>query len=124
MNLDLENGLAFVSVTLSHQDEITTLNRVLLDTGSAATIFKINEVEAIGLIAEPKDSVERIRGVGGVEFVLRKRIDRITLETLQVENFEIQLGALEYGLDINGILGLDFLLATGSVIDFRHKTIQ
>ena len=76
------------------------------------------------MVAEPNDEVERIRGVGGVEFTLKKRVDKIELETLQVTTFEVQLGALEYGLEINGILGLDFFLATKATLNFGELRIE
>lgn len=51
--------------------------------------------------------MRRIRGVGGTEFVFMKTIDRLSAGTLETDNFEIEIGAMDYGIELDGILGLD-----------------
>jgi hypothetical protein len=70
VNLKLEGGLLFTTVTIVHQDQTLLLERVLLDTGSAETIFQTEQLKKIGIIYELGDEMHRIRGVGGTEFVL------------------------------------------------------
>jgi hypothetical protein len=58
------------------------------------------------------------RGVGGgVEFVFTKRVDRISVGELRVDGFEIEIGVMNYGFDIDGILGMDFLVRAGAVVN-------
>jgi hypothetical protein len=40
------------------------------------------------------------------------------------ENFEIEIGGMDYGFEINGILGMDFLLLAGAMINLRDKQIE
>ena len=68
--------------------------------------------------------MQRIRGIGGAEFVFVKRIDRLSVGELQVSDFEIEVGAMDYGFAIDGILGTDFLLQVGAVIDLSRLEIH
>lgn len=56
-----------------------TLDNVLVDTGSASTVFSADKVLEIGLQLERDDYVHRIRGVGGAEFGFTKRVDTLSL---------------------------------------------
>lgn len=97
-----------------------TLNNVLLDTGSASTLLSTDSVAAIGIVPQPADPIHRVRGVGGTEFVFEKTIDEIAMPPLGRKNCKAEIGLLDYGFDIDGILGLDFLLASQAVIDLRE----
>lgn len=66
---------------------------------------------------EPDDRVHRIRGVGGTEFVFTKRVDCLAVSELQVNDFQIEVGAMNYGFERDGIIGIDFLIQVGAIID-------
>jgi hypothetical protein len=99
-------------------------DNVLLDTGSAGTIFSADKMASMGVQYEPEDMVHRIRGVGGAEFVFTKRMDRIRLGDLDVNRFEVEIGAMDYGYNIDGIIGVDFLMQVGAVIDLANLEIR
>jgi len=61
----------------------------------------------------------KVYGVGGAESVFARCMDRLQVGGQAVEGFEINIGAMDYGLEINGILGMDFLLASGAVINLH-----
>jgi hypothetical protein len=44
--------------------------------------------------------------------------------TLRVDHFVIEVGAMEYGLVLDGILGMDFLLQTRAKLNFNQLTIR
>ena len=117
MNIRVHDGLPYVTATITYGEHELSLPNVLLDTGSASTLFATDRLLEIGLAMEAHDPIYRIRGVGGTEFVFGKRIDALALGALVVRDFEIEVGALAYGLDLDGILGMDFLLRLGAVID-------
>jgi len=123
MKIRIKNGLPYVSVSLNHKGCQITLDNVLLDTGSAGSIFSADSLLNIGLKLEVNDSVHRIRGVGGTEFVFAKRISCLSVGRLQVNDFEIEVGAMDYGFEIEGILGTDFLLMVGAHIDLAELEI-
>ena len=95
MNIQMRDGLPYVTVTLLYGGQQLDLANVLLDTGSAGTLFAADQVLAIGLQYEADDPVQRIRGIGGAEFVFVKRIDRLSVGELQVSDFAIEVGAMD-----------------------------
>lgn len=123
MRVRLSDGLPYVEVSLTYRGQQITFENVLLDTGSGGTIFSADKVLAIGLRLEPNDFIHRIRGVGGTEFVFTKPLDRLALGPLSVANFEIEVGAMDYGIDMDGIVGMDFLLQVGAKIDLAQLEI-
>lgn len=124
MKLRLEHGLPFVTLSISYRGSSLELSHVLLDTGSASSIFAVDRLSSIGLLPEPRDILKRIRGVGGVEFVFTKRVKRISLGDWAVEDFEIEVGAMDYGFPIEGLLGVDFLRAAQAVVDLAELEIR
>jgi predicted aspartyl protease len=99
------------------------IDNVLLDTGSGGTVFKMDVVEEIGITIEYDDVIETISGVGGSEFVYKKDIDSITLGDLELNNFKIEVGVMDYGFEINGILGMDFMKTVGAVINLDEMKV-
>jgi hypothetical protein len=124
MRIQVLDGLPYVTVTLLYRGQQLDLANVLLDTGSAGTLFAADQVLAVGLQYEADDLVQRIHGVGGAEFVFIKRIDRPSVGELQVSDFDIEVGAMDYGFAIDGIIGTDFLLQVGAVIDLSRLEIH
>ena len=53
-----------------------------------------------------------------------KQIDRLTLDSLTVTNFEIEVGGMEYGIPLDGIIGLDFLMTVQAVINLAQMRIE
>jgi predicted aspartyl protease len=123
MKIQLKDGLPFVSTQLTYQGRRITLENVLLDTGSAGSIFPTDRVLSIGVEYEADDFVYRIRGVGGEEFVFAKRLDRVALGNLEVEDFEIEIGLMDYGFEIDGILGMDFLIEVGAILNLERLEV-
>jgi hypothetical protein len=68
--------------------------------------------------------VRRILGVGGAEFVYTKKVDKLHVGDLIVEDFTIELGAMDYGFEMDGILGLDFLRSVRAIIDLGALTLS
>jgi hypothetical protein len=123
MNIRLQEGLPFVPAVVGFHGQSLILNNVLLDTGSAGSIFSADRPAKIDLSYAPEDELLRIRGVGGVEFVFTKFVDHLAIGELQVNNFKIEVGAVDYGFSIDGILGMDFLIAVGAIIDLDQMKI-
>lgn len=124
MRIRIQEGLPFVTVTLVYQGEELEVKEVLLDTGSAGTVFSSDKVASIGLVAEPKDPIRRIRGVGGSEFVFIRRIDSLVMDDLEVKDFEVEIGVMDYGFAIEGIVGMNFLAKCGAIIDLAQLEVK
>jgi hypothetical protein len=123
MKIRLRDRLPYVMVSITHHGQQLTLENALLDTGSVGTIFPTDKVLEIGLQYEADDTIHRIRGVGGAEFVFTKEVDCLSVGELQVNDFEIEVGAMDYGFEVDGIVGMDFLTEVGAVVDLGKLEI-
>lgn len=124
MKIRLGHGLAYVEATLSFRGRNLRVGDVILDTGSAGTIFSVDRLLEVGIVPEGGDALQRIRGIGGTEFVFMKRLDHLSVGELEVPSFEVEVGAMAYGFPGEGVLGLDFLLQSGALIDLRRLELH
>lgn len=123
MTMNIRYGLPFVELEVTFREKKLKLNNVLLDTGSAGTIFNANVVEEIGVVPEKNDIVDTIRGVGGVEYVYVKNFDLLQFGEISQNNFEVEIGNMDYGIEIDGILGFDFIRSANLVIDTNKMLV-
>lgn len=123
MNLILNYGIPFAVVVLTHKDRSFSFDKFLIDTGSASTIIAAEIAVELGLGPEPLDAIRKIRGIGGTEYVYEKHIDRIQLGSKKLTHFKIQIGDMDYGFVIDGILGMDYLLNAKVIIDLEKMTL-
>lgn len=124
MRIEISDGLPLVELRLGHAGLAVVIRRVLIDTGSGSTVLSSLRAKEIGLVIDPQDPIRTLRGVGGMEVVFVKRVDYIQVDRRKFKNFEVELSPLNYGLNINGILGLDFLTATRAIVDLKHMELR
>lgn len=124
MQIEIAGGLPLVELRLGHAGRAVMIPRVLVDTGSGSTVLSSARAKEIGLVIDPQDPIRTLRGVGGMEVVFVKRVDYIQVDRRKFKNFEVELSPLNYGLEINGILGLDFLTATRAIVDLKHMQLR
>lgn len=117
MKMRIVDGLPFVETKLVHGGKEILLSNVLIDTGSASTIFSADKALELGLDPSLEDSIYTVRGVGGTEFVYEKFIDKVEIGSIEVRKLRIQIGAMDYGFDIDGIIGIDLLMEEKVIID-------
>ncbi len=122
--LIIEDGLLLTDMELTYRRQSLGLKRVLVDTGSGGTIISTDLAESIGIIAEEDDMIYRISGVGGSEFVFSKRVDSIKMGEAEIRDFPLEVGAMNYGFDLDGIIGLDFLQQIKAIINIDKLTIE
>ncbi len=124
MHLTLRDNLLFVTVTVVTLDRHIEIPDVVIDTGSASTLLSADRLADIGIAPNPDDVLYTVRGVGGAEVVFARQIDQLRIGSHAVPDFEIEVGGMDYGFAINGIIGTDFLLLTGAVIDLNGLTLE
>ena len=124
MQLLLKHNLPFVTVTISHNGATIEIPDILIDTGSASTIFASDRLLALGITPSPEDVLHTIRGVGGTEVVYLRQVDSLKIGERSISNFEVEVGGMDYGFDINGILGMDFLTQSGATINLQKMHID
>ncbi len=117
MRLTLRDDLILVSVTVTYRGKEINVPDVVVDTGSATTMLSTDIVAQIGVVPEPQDILHIVRGIGGAEVVFSRRVDRLQVGPRAIEQFEIEVGGIDAAFDISGILGMDFLLHAGAIID-------
>jgi hypothetical protein len=124
MQIQLRYNLPFIIITAEYNGKSIQIPSVLIDTGSASTLLSIDILLRIGIKPEPNDTIHTIRGVGGTEVVFKRKLQSIKFDTLVAHSFDVEIGAMDYGFEINGILGMDFLLLTGAIIDLAKLQIM
>ncbi len=117
MQLTLRDDLILTYVTVAYQGREVEVPDLVVDTGLATTMLSTDVVGQIGVVPESQDTLHVVRGIGGTEVVFSRRVDRLQVGAWAVEQFEIEVGGIDTAFDINGILGMDFLLQTGAIIN-------
>lgn len=124
MRLQLRDNLPFVSITVNHQGKNIKIKNILVDTGSGGTILAADVLSKIGIVPQADDTLHTIFGVGGSEVVFTRKIDELKAGTFTIKQFEIEIGGMDYGFNIQGILGMDFLISAGANIDLNKLKIE
>jgi hypothetical protein len=124
VKLRYHRGLLLASATIRHQGIQLELTDVLVDTGSSGTMIKRDLLLNVGIEPTLDDTPSEIRGVGAVELVFIKRIEHFSVGQFLQQPFRIQISRMNYGVPINGIIGLDFLMATQTLIDLKNLEIR
>lgn len=53
-----------------------------------------------------------------------KYLDAIIVEEARLTDFQVELGNMDYGMEIDGILGFNFLKQIGGVIDVQAMELK
>lgn len=122
--LIIENGLLLTDMQIEFNKQSLHLQRVLVDTGSGSTIISTDLAESIGIVPEINDTIYRISGVGGSEFVYSKKIDSVRIGEGKTEISELEIGAMNYGFALDGIIGLDLLQQLKAVINIDELILH
>ena len=122
--LSLKYDLPFTTVSMAYNGIPIEISDVLVDTGSASTILAADIVVNVQIIPRAEDILHAIHGVGGSEVVFTRRIDYLKVGERSIADFEIEVGGMDYGFKINGILGMDFLTRAGAIINLREMRIE
>ncbi|UJF33019.1 retropepsin-like aspartic protease [Paenibacillus hexagrammi] len=121
--LRLLHGLPIVCIDVVFSGRRLRLENVLLDTGSSGTILDADKVAEIGVKPEGTDRTAIIHGVGGTEIVFTKWFDAVALGDWTVKECKVEIGAMDYGIEIDGILGFDFIRTAGLIIDTNKMQV-
>lgn len=124
--ITVRGELPFIQATVTFRDKKMTFDHVLLDTGSAGTVFHAEKLIQMGVYPELDDMAIPIRGVGGIECVYLKTMDTINIGEHFIQKFEIEISAMNYGFDfeVDGIIGFDVMQHLGMVIDISRLEVR
>jgi len=124
VQIQLKDNLPFTSVMVSYRGVDILIPDILIDTGSGSTILSASAVSAISITPSPEDTLYTIRGVGGNEVVFSRKVDFFRVGDQSISDFEVEIGAMDYGFDIKGILGMDFLIRAGAIINLQNLHLE
>jgi len=124
MNIEVHSGLPFVTVTLINGGHTIVIPDIVLDTGSASSLFPDEDLAQIGIRIAQDEPTRGFRGIEGSEQIWIRRVDYVAVASIAVRNLEVGVGPVNYGFGIRGILGLDFLLEAGAVIDLARLELR
>jgi len=124
VQLTLKDDLPFTEVSVIFNEAKIQIPAVLVDTGSATTVLSADILAQIGIVPTESDTLCTIRGVGGTEVVFTRQVDCIQIDNYGIEQFEIEVGGMDYGFEINGILGMDFLIRAGAIINLHQLKLE
>lgn len=123
--LKIKDGLLYTSLKLSLHDKAIVMNDVIVDTGSFHTILSTDCIDQMEMELTDEDELVKASGYGGtVSYSVRKKIDKIECGDIVLENVKIDFGEIDPNDRINGLLGLDFLMSAGIVIDLVDLTMH
>ncbi|WP_134702347.1 hypothetical protein [Ammoniphilus sp. YIM 78166] len=122
MKIIMQDGLPIVTISLTYLGNKICLDNILLDTGCATTIFDTDEVESIGLVIDRANGrAKRMYGVGGEsELCYEQIVSDLVIDDYLLDCFPLQLGITKETYGFNGILGVDFMMKSGLIIDFEE----
>ena len=103
-----------IPVTLTNTDGTEAVLQFLVDTGADRTVVNTKKVRANLQNAR----VEQASGVGGLQEMRVVAVPRLTVGTLVQENAEVAF--TEMPVDVEGLLGQDFLRHYSVTIDYQH----
>ena len=72
--LRIIHHLPFVGVTLRANGQSLRPEHVLLNTGSAGTVFRTDDLYRLGMLIHPDDPIRYMVGVGGHEAVIENAL--------------------------------------------------
>ncbi len=117
-NLQFKDGLLYTSIILKHGDKSVLVDDVIIDTGAFHTIIATDYLEKMDVAFSEDDELVKASGYGGtVCYSVRKMIDYIECGELNVKNIKLDFGEIDPNERVNGLIGLDFLIKSGVVID-------
>lgn len=118
INLKFKNSLLFCELDININGQLLHLNNVLIDTGSATTLINSDYVSLDG-----SEEFINIYGVGGYEAVLNKHFNTIIINDISINDTIISVGELDYGIDIDMLLGLDLLQKLNANLNIKDMTL-
>lgn len=122
--LDYKDGLLYVSILLMHGDKEIAIDNVIVDTGAAHTIILSDYLEELDVELSDTDELVKASGYGGMVYgAVRKKMDRIKLGGITIDNMKVDFGVIDPYDRINGLLGLDFLKSAKAVIDLDSLVV-
>ena len=124
MKLESRGGLLLVGLTIEFRGHTMMVDDLVVDTGAVQSLISIDAVDGLDIAPEPEDECVFMRGIGGRELSLRKRVNAIRCDTYHAADVLLDFGQLAAHEGINGLIGLDILESGRFVIDLNAMQLR
>jgi len=122
MNFTWENNLIWVELDLVYEGKVITIDRCIVDTGSAATAI---DIELVDFNYSKPSKIKRLFGIGsGTQEVISQSVDKIIFDKKEIIMPEIEFGDIKKSLGINAFIGNDILSNFTVNINFDKQVIS
>lgn len=118
IKLRYQDRLLFCSICIKIDGQVLNLDNVLIDTGSATTLINADYITLDGT-----EQIRNAQGVGGYERILKKNISTIEINDVTINNIALSIGDMDYGIDIDLLIGLDVLKALNADINIKDMIL-
>lgn len=122
MKLTYRDGLLFTSIKLRYQGKTAVIDNVVVDTGASSCIIEPLAIESLGIVFTKEDEIETFFGVNGMYNYVKRTANSIIVDDMSLDNFNFYIGSVEN--NINGLIGLDFLVNMNAIIDLKQMEIH
>jgi predicted aspartyl protease len=123
-SLNYKDGLLYASVELTFGNKSTVVENAIIDTGAFHTIILTDYLDDLDIEFSENDELIRASGYGGTQFSsVRKKIDKISIGDISLEDVKIDFGVIDPKDRVNGLIGTDFLREAGVIIDLVDLTL-
>lgn len=123
-SMSFKKGLLYATVELEYENKIVAVNDVIIDTGASHTIILTDYLEYLDIPLFDDDELVKSSGYGGVQFsAIRKKIKKVSVGDISIDDMKIDFGLIDPYERVNGLIGLDFLLNAGVIIDLSNLSV-
>ena len=119
IKLRYQNYLLFCSLDLKINNQNLHFENVLIDTGSATTL-----INADYILLDGNEKIKNAQGIGGYEKILVKNFETLKLNDIALKNICLSIGDMDYGIDIDLLIGLDILKILNANINVKNMTLE
>jgi predicted aspartyl protease len=116
MLIEYREGLLFTEISIRFKGKTKVISNIVIDTGASHTLISQDEVDDIGIRVTLEDEIVTSYGIGGKEHAFVKAVQLIKIGEYIVEDIQLEFTSFKYH-NINGLLGLDILMAGKFNID-------
>jgi predicted aspartyl protease len=125
MRLEFRGGLLFTSIAVAFLGKTIIIDNIVIDTGAAESIINPDAVESIGINVRNSESISSFYGAGGdLHHFFSRRVDFIEIDDVRINDIKLDFGVVDLTGEVNGLLGLDFLIKLEAIIDLKNFTLN
>jgi len=119
MKIEFREGLLLTELKITFNGRSKIVKNIVIDTGASHTLISQDEVDELGIRVTKDDHFITSFGIGGEEHAFIKTVHSIEIGDYSLKDIELDFTSFKYH-NINGLLGLDILMAGKFNIDLYN----